>query len=143
MLSMFKFLELIVGGFDCCSLMADDILQGADEFPHHSARDPTRRILWCKGIATSSSLPILTQQAGSAGDRSSFVIVPRDVGHVSLGVCGMGLGPSRRWVRHRSVVSSRSVHIVAGLWQSQMLSHCLQQHMDQQARMRECHTGHC
>jgi hypothetical protein len=43
-LVVFDLLEFVLGDFDCCGLMSDDIFQGADKFPHLLGGDPTRRI---------------------------------------------------------------------------------------------------
>lgn len=43
----------------------------------------------------------LDTTGGRVDDRSSLVVVPCDAGSGFLGVCGRGLGPSRRWVLHR------------------------------------------
>ncbi|KAJ6000941.1 hypothetical protein N7481_001350 [Penicillium waksmanii] len=88
---MYKSLKFVLGSFDCCGLVADDIFQGADELPHLLGRDPTRRIRWCKGIAASNSFPILVQRADRVDDGSSLVVVPCDAGDGFLVVCGMGL----------------------------------------------------
>ncbi|KAJ5184843.1 hypothetical protein N7472_009683 [Penicillium cf. griseofulvum] len=100
---MFDFLKLVLGGFDRCGLMAYNVFQGADEFPHVLGGDSTRRVRRYKDISTPSSLPVFVQQAGRV-DGSKL---PHEAGGGCLGGCGKGLGPSRRWVRDRRLVPAR------------------------------------
>ena len=43
-LAVFDLPEFVLSGFDCCGLMANDIFQGANQFPHLLGGDPTRRV---------------------------------------------------------------------------------------------------
>ena len=108
-LVVFDLLEFVLGGCDGRGLLADDVLKGADQFPHLLSGDSTRWVRRGEGISTPGSLPAFD---GSSG----FEVILREAGGDFLRVCGRGLGPSRGWVGHRSGVSSRSVHNTAALY---------------------------
>jgi hypothetical protein len=102
-LVVFDLLEFVLGSCDGRGLVADDVLQHADQFPHLLSGDSTGWVRRGECIFTPGSLPAFD---GSSG----FEVVLREAGG------GRGLGPFRAWVRHRSGVRFRSVHNVAVLY---------------------------
>jgi hypothetical protein len=111
-LVVFNLLKFILGSCGGRGLATDDVLQRADEFPHLLSGDPSGGVRWCEGIATPGSFLFLREHAGSVYICCVLELFLRDARDGVLGVCGKGLGPSRRWVRHRFGDGSRSVHNV-------------------------------
>jgi hypothetical protein len=70
---MFDLLEFVLGGCDGRGLLADDVLQRADQFPHFLGDDSTGWIRRSKDISTSGSLPLFD---GSSG----FEVILREAG---------------------------------------------------------------
>jgi hypothetical protein len=113
---MFDFLELILGGFDCCSLMADDILRELMSF--HTSRVVIRPA-GSDGVKASS----LRVRFRFSFSKLAVSITVRawwsssaTLAIVSWVLVGWGSGPPVGGSAIRSAVSSRSVHNAADLY---------------------------
>ena len=111
-LVMLDLLQFGFSRFDERGLVVDDVFQTADEPPHLFGCDSARAFRRREGIAASRSLPAIGERIERTDCHSGLEIFNREAGHRFLGVCGRGLGSPCGWVRHRSGVSSRSVHRV-------------------------------